>query len=324
MVPSWPTRNSTVPGPDVTSLDQDRLRRAVQPLGLHGREERCRSLLDQLLVPPLQRAVPRRHHHHIAVGVGQALGFDVSGSVQVTLDEALAPTEGGDRLPGGGLEELVDLRQLAHDLQPAPATAVRGLDRDGQSVLLGERPHLGGVGHRVRGARHQGSADQLSDVPSLHLVPEGVDGRRRRTDPDQSGVDHRSGEGGVLGQEPVPGMDGVRPALGRGGQQLGDVEVGLAGCRAAQRVRLVGQLYEQCVGVGFGVDRHTGDAGVGGGADHPNRDLASIGNQHLADRHGILLDQLRVVESRPNRTASPGRSWAAWSASRSVNTASTG
>ena len=50
-------------------------------------------LLDQLLVPALQRAVPGGDHHDVAVGVGQALGLDVPRAVQVALDEALAAAE---------------------------------------------------------------------------------------------------------------------------------------------------------------------------------------------------------------------------------------
>ena len=43
----------------------------------------------------------------------------------------------------------------AGDLQPAAAAAERGLDRDRQAVLLGERDDLVGAVDRVRGAGHQ-------------------------------------------------------------------------------------------------------------------------------------------------------------------------
>ena len=49
----------------------------------------------------------------------------------------------------------------------------------------------------------------------------------------ESGVEDSLGEIGVLGQEAVAGVDGVRSGLGRDVEQLGDVQVGVrrASCR---------------------------------------------------------------------------------------------
>ena len=91
-------------GTDIAGFGQDRFRRGVQRLELLGVQERRRCLFDQLLVAALQRAVAGGDHHDVAVAVGQALGLDVAGTVEILLDEALAPAEGGDRLPGGGFE----------------------------------------------------------------------------------------------------------------------------------------------------------------------------------------------------------------------------
>ena len=110
-------------------------------------EERRRRLLDQLLVPALQRAVAGADHDHVAVLVGQHLRLDVPRPVEVALDEALAAAERGDRLAHRGVEQLRDLLQRAGDLQAAPAAAEGGLDRDRQPVLLGEGDDL------VRGRR---------------------------------------------------------------------------------------------------------------------------------------------------------------------------
>ena len=121
---------------------------------LVGQERRGR-LLDQLLVPALQRAVAGADHDHVAVRVGQHLRLDVAGLVQVALDEALAAAERRDGLAHRRLEQLGDLLERAGDLQAAPAAAERRLDRDRQAVLLGERDDLVGAGDRVGGAGHQ-------------------------------------------------------------------------------------------------------------------------------------------------------------------------
>src|SRR6202035_1899797 len=87
----------------------------------------------------LQRAVPRRDDHHVAVCVGQALRLDVAGLVQVALHEALAAGEGGDGLADCRFELAGNLLGRPRDLEPTPAAAIRSLDRDWQPVLGGER-----------------------------------------------------------------------------------------------------------------------------------------------------------------------------------------
>ena len=108
----------------------------------------------------------------------------------------------------------------------------------------------------------------------------------RRTDPDQPGVDH----GLRRRRRSRPGSrtpDGSRRRRSGGDvEDLGDVEVGLGRRRAAQRVRLVGERDEQRVGVRVGVDGDAWQPGVGRGPDHADGDLATVGDEHLADSHG--------------------------------------
>ncbi len=245
-------------GADVAGLREDRLGGAVQLGGLAVGEERCRGLLDELLVAALQRAVPRRDDDDVPVAVGEALGLDVARTVEVLLHEALAPAERGDRLADRRLEQVGDLLDGAGDLQAASPTAVRRLDRDRDAVLLRERHDLVGPADRLLGARHQRRAGPLGEVPGLHLVAQRVDGGRRRPDPGQPGVEDRLGEPGVLGEEAVAGVDGVGAGLGGHGEDLLRVEVGLARCAAAEGERLVGDPDVQRVAVGVGVDGNAG------------------------------------------------------------------
>src|SRR5690606_28948404 len=102
---------------------QDRLGGLVEALVLLVAEEGRGRLLDELLVAALQRAVAGRDDHDVAVLVGEALGLDVAGTVEELLDQALAPTEGRDRLADGRLVEVGDLLEGAGDLEAAPAAA---------------------------------------------------------------------------------------------------------------------------------------------------------------------------------------------------------
>ena len=151
-------------GADVADLLEDRLRRLVERAVLLLGEERRGRLLDELLVAALQRAVAGRHDHDVAVLVGEALGLDVAGLVEVLLDEALAAAERRDRLAGGRLEELGHLLARAGDLEAAAAAAEGGLDRHGQAVHVDELEHLRGIRHRVQRAGGERRAHLLGDV----------------------------------------------------------------------------------------------------------------------------------------------------------------
>ena len=158
----------------------------VELVALGVGEERRGRLLDELLVAALQRAVAGGDHDDVAVAVGQALGLDVAGTVEVALDEALAAAEGRDGLAGGRLEQFRHLSRLRATLRPRPPPPKAALMAIGRPYSLGEGDDLVGVRHRVGGAGHQRRTDLRGDVAGLHLVAEGLDGRRRRADPDQA------------------------------------------------------------------------------------------------------------------------------------------
>jgi len=170
-------------------------------------------------------------------------------TIEIALDEALAASEGGHRLAGRRLEHLTDLVALPGDLQAASAATVSSLDRDRQAVGVGEGEYLVRICHRIGGAGHQRGTHPLRDVAGLHLVAECLDGCRGRADPGQAGVDDSLRESGVLRQEPVAGMNCVRPAAFRDVQQLVDVEVGLSRGGATKCERLVREFHEQCSGI---------------------------------------------------------------------------
>ena len=154
--------------------------------------------LDKLLVPTLERAVASGHDDHVAVGVGKALGLHVAGFVEEALDEALAATEGGDGLSGGGFEQLGDLITGAGHLEAASAATEGSLDRDRQAVLVSEGDDVGSGGDGVSRAGHQGRPSALGDVAGAHLVAKRLDGGRRRADPHEARVDDGLSGLGVL------------------------------------------------------------------------------------------------------------------------------
>ena len=227
------------------------------------------------------------------MGVGQDLGLDVARTVQVALHEALAPAEGGNCFTDGGVKGFLDLVDGPDHLHAAPAAAESGLDGDRQAVLFGEGPR---VGSRVDGtvaASHQGCAGPHGRVAGRDLVAKQPDRVRRRTDPGQSGVQDGLGKVGVLGEEAVAGVDGVRPGLGRHGEELGDVQVCVRGRVAVQAEGFIGGGDMQGVGVNVGVDGDGRQLRVVAGPGYADRDFSTVGDQDLA--HQLLASSSVVA-----------------------------
>jgi hypothetical protein len=237
-------------------------------------------------MPALQRAVTGRDDDDVAGRVGEALGLDVPRLIEVLLDEAFAAAERGDRLARGRLEHLGHLFAGAGDLQASSAAAERRLDGDRQADLVDEGEHLRRIEDRVERAGRERRSDLLRDVAGAHLVTEPLDRVGRRADPDQPGILNGPGERGVLGQEAVSGVHGIRAGAPRDGQQLLDDQVRVGARRAVQRVGLVGELDVPGIAVLIGVDGDGADARIPRGADDSHGDLAPVRDEDLRDPEG--------------------------------------
>ena len=95
----------------------------------------------------------------------------------------------------------------------------------------------------------------------------------------------RTGEVGVLAEEPVAGVDRVGAARGERPQHRLGVDVALGHGLPAERVRLVGEADVERVAVEFGVHGDRGDPHLPGGADDSDGDFATVGDQDLLE-HG--------------------------------------
>ncbi len=143
---------------------------------------------------------------------------------------------------------------------------------------------------RARHDRHAGLPHQLARAC---LRAHRLDRRCRRPDEHGAAVLERLGEGRVLGQEAVAGVDrlGAR-ALDRLDQLL-DVEVALGGRPGAEQVGLVGALDVERVAVELGVDGDGRDPELLAGADDSDRDLAAVGDQDLREHAAGTLPPCR-------------------------------
>ncbi len=115
-------------------LDGDRSD-SVAELGVDGRRRR---LLDELLVPPLDRAVALAEMDDSAVVVGEDLNLDVPRIVEIPLHVHGRVRKVRLTFATSRLERPLDLLRCVRDLEPLAATASRSLDRDRISDLAGD------------------------------------------------------------------------------------------------------------------------------------------------------------------------------------------
>src|SRR5439155_9159696 len=95
-----------------------------------------RRLFQHFLVPALDRALALAERINVAVFVGEQLNLDVTGPLQVALEEeALVPESGFGLAPGCG-NGVCELGRLADDSHPSPATTRDRLDHQREADLL--------------------------------------------------------------------------------------------------------------------------------------------------------------------------------------------
>ena len=187
------------------------------------------------------------------------------------------------RLRAGGVVHVGHLFGAVDDAHAAPAAAGAGLDDDrvadllapGQGVLdVSTTPSLPGM---------SGTPGRLHGGLGLGLVAHPADDLGVGADEDDAAGLADVHEVRVLAEEAVAGMDGLGAGHLGGGDHL-------AGCsgrtwrwRGADADVLVGEAHVQGVPVGLRVDRHGLDAQLLAGQDHPQGDLAPVGDEDLPE-----------------------------------------
>jgi hypothetical protein len=133
---------------------------------------------------------------------------------------------------------------------------------------------------------------------------------RGRADEDDARFLAGLGELGVLGQEPVAGMDGVGPVAAGDGHDPRDVQVGLQRIhRLVEGVGLVPLVAMEGGAVLLAEDAERADAELGAGAEHPDGDLAAVRYQHPFE---LARDHLcpRIASAAITPEAKGGRNMA--------------
>jgi hypothetical protein len=212
------------------------------------------------------------------------------GVLDEPLEEHGAVAERGGGLAAGSDHGFDDVGGRTDDTHAASAAAERGLDQQRVADLVGHGGDGGSVdllGVVDGGAGQDGDARLLHQLLRGDLGTHRLDGLDGRADEDDPGLGTGAGEFGVLGQEPVAGVDRVGASRLRRGDDQVRAQVGLRRGGAGKQHRLVGGVDEQGVGIRVGMDGDGGDVQCAGGADDPLGDLPAVGDEQFVDGHRV-------------------------------------
>ena len=276
-------------------VDDGAAQLAAQLLG----ERRRRRLFDELLVPPLDRALALAEVHHVAVMVAEHLDLDVARRLDVLLDVDVADAERGLGLALRGLERLAPAPAPTDDAHAAAAAAGDRLDDDREPEVLGDL--LSAFSSLSTGPSLPGSIG----TPAFFIAR-----RARALSPISrmtfgSGpmnlmwhASHTSARYALSDEEAVARMDGVGARDFGGADDRRHVEIAVEAPRRPDADVLVGEPHVQRVLVGLRVDRHRLDAQLAARADDAKRDLAAVGDQDFLEHGSLCTGYALIANSR--------------------------
>jgi hypothetical protein len=162
-----------------------------------GGQARRRSLLNDLLIAPLQRAVAFTQRDDPPRPVAEYLHLDVAGLADIAFQEHARVAEIPRRQPPHRRKGLGDARLVFADPHADAAAAGRGLEDHRKTELPSRRQRRVRVGQKV-GARGQRHAARPRQLARGVLQPERPHIGRRRADEGDAGLLAGLGEGRVL------------------------------------------------------------------------------------------------------------------------------
>src|ERR1700746_3758451 len=77
-----------------------------------------------------------------------------------------------------------------------------------------------------------------------------------------------------------------------------DIEIRIARSRRTNADRFIGELHMHRIGVGSRMDRHGRDAEFLSGAQNPQGNFATVGNENLVEHHSLPVPRAYSITSR--------------------------
>ena len=258
--------------------------------------------------------------------VGKDLHLDMAGALEILFDETIAAPESQLGLARRGGEGMCQVLACVQHPHATPAAAVGRLDDNRQSEFRDAGAGFVQRCDRPCAALCERRAHAACEVACSELVAQGRNDGGRRADPDDPCIDHRLREGGVLRQEAIARMDGIRARRLGNRKDLGGIQIGLGRLIPAQGIGFIGGLREGGLAVAFGIDGDCRHPQITGGALDPQGDLATVGDQQAFhdDPFARVMVGAQKGRKRRKRNRVCGGHWARRDRALSGTTAMTG
>ena len=221
--------------------------------------------------------------------VAEQLDLNVARALDELLDEHAVIAEGRKSFPLGRLEAVADVLFGPRQPHPLAAAAGAGLHHHREADLGGDTHRRVGVGDLPQIAGDDVDARRLGKLLRFDLVAHRGDRVRRRADEGDPGLGTGAREALAFGEEAVAGVDAVCARLLGGEQDQIGLQIAVRRRCRPEPHRLVRHQHVRAARIGVRIDRDGGDAHLLGGAEHPARDLAAVGDQDLLEQRPLLF-----------------------------------
>ena len=246
----------------------------------HGRR---RTLLDDLLVAPLDAAITLTKVNAVPVLVDQDLDLNVAALLDPFFEVDGVVTKGGLRLRAGQQQRGLHLPRGPNQAHAAAAAARRRLEQHRVACLLGLRQPVVEIADDPTAAGNRRQAVGGEHPAHGVLTCEALEHLRAGADEVQVVRGAHLRKAGVLRQEAVAGMHRVAAADQGGGDERGLVQVAAPRFGWSDADRLVGEAHGEGLAVSLRIGDDRRHAKVPARPQDAHRDLATVRDQNLAE-----------------------------------------
>ena len=242
----------------------------------------------------LDGAVALAEMDAVAVLVGEHLELDVLGVLDVALDEDLVAAEGAAAprsartAAGAAARPRSRTTRIPRPPPPAAALSISGNPASATKACASSALRAGCSMPGTTGTPARRAISLAFSLLPRSRIACGLGPMKAM--PLSCA---RLGEGGILGEKAVSGMQRVHAVLLADVDELADVQVGVRGGRAPQPLGEVREHDVQRVGVGVAVHGDGLDAHLAAGADDAHRDLAPVRDEQAFEHLPILAPRLK-------------------------------
>ena len=242
----------------------------------------------------LQRAVALAEVNDAAFAIAEHLDFDVARPFKVFFQIKRIVAERGFRLGARQRHRRAEVALAAHDFHAAPAAARRRLDHDGKADVAGKPQRLV-VADAAVGARHDRNAQVPGCALGGDLVAHQADVLGAGADEMHIVVGQNLRKARILREKAIPGMHGVGAGDFARGEDCRNIQIAVFCRRRTDANALIGEPHMHRVLIRGRVDRDGRDAKLLAGAQHPQCNLPTVGDQDLVEHRSAGHRERRIA-----------------------------